>query len=197
MPQQKKFDVDEVLDRAMDAFWENGYEAMSMTPLLERMGIQKGSFYATFNSKHSVYLQAMRRYVDQRFSAFLRALEGLQSRAAIARMFEIVEGECAGKGRHKGCLIVNASLELAPHDEETGDVVRNALKTHEKILRGYVEEGQASGEITDAIEPKALAQTLLGLIIAMRVYARAGLPKSALKALREQSENLMDFGISE
>ena len=197
MPQQKQFDVDEVLDRAMDAFWENGYEAMSMTPLLERMGIQKGSFYATFTSKHAVYLAAMRRYVDQRFSAFLRAIDGLESRAAITKMFEIVESECSGKGRDKGCLIVNASLELATKDTEAGEVVRSALRTHEKMLRGYIEQGQSTGEITDAIESKALAQTLLGLIIAMRVYARAGLPKSALKALREQSENLMSFGTSQ
>lgn len=48
MPSTKRFDVDEALDRAMETFWEHGYKATSMCTLLDGMGIQKGSFYATF-----------------------------------------------------------------------------------------------------------------------------------------------------
>ena len=52
MPSTKQFDVEEALDRAVDTFWEHGYQATSMCTLLAEMGIQKGSFYATFSSKH-------------------------------------------------------------------------------------------------------------------------------------------------
>lgn len=53
MPWQKRFDVNRVRQQAMQEFWARGYEATSMH-LIDRMGINRGSFYDTFKSKHQV-----------------------------------------------------------------------------------------------------------------------------------------------
>ena len=45
---------DEALKRAGRLFWRRGYEKSSMTALLKAMGIQKGSFYATFGGKTGI-----------------------------------------------------------------------------------------------------------------------------------------------
>ncbi|MEM7231737.1 MAG: TetR/AcrR family transcriptional regulator [Planctomycetota bacterium] len=192
MPSTKQFDVNEALDRAMEAFWENGYEATSMTKLLERMGIQKGSFYATFTSKHEVYVQAIDRYIRERLTEFERAIDGIAPRDAIEMMFDAVNGECSRKpSRTRGCLVVNAALELAPSDEEVGEIVRHSLVRHEKLLARLIQEGQESGDINESIEPRPTAKAMLGLIISMRVYARAGLPTSYPAALRAQALSLL------
>ena len=192
MPGTKQFDVDEALDRAMTAFWEHGYEATSMSKLLDRMGIQKGSFYATFASKHDVYADAMQRYVNQRFAEFEAVLSGLDGRAAIEKMFAMIESECSEKGKSRGCMIVNAALELAPTDERVGDVVRRTFSNHEKWLSRLVEQGQAEGRITKNETPRELGKTLFGMIIAMRVYSRAGMPNSYAAAIRKQAIKLLD-----
>ena len=62
MPWEKQFDSDAVLDKAMQAFWARGYEATSMQDLVDCMGINRGSLYATFGDKHSLFIQALRRY---------------------------------------------------------------------------------------------------------------------------------------
>ena len=195
MPSTKQFDVEEALDRALETFWEHGYKATSMCTLLEGMGIQKGSFYATFSSKHEVFLNAMRRYVDRGFGEFKAALHGLPPREAIGAMFENIAAKCTGKGRDKGCLVINTALELAPSDDDVGQLVRQALARHEKMLAELVRDGQKTGEIGATGEPGQIAKALLGLIIGMRVYARAGLGPSYAAAMRAQATMLLDRAI--
>ena len=43
MARTKCFDRDAVLDRAMELFWEQGFEATSVQELVEATGINRGS----------------------------------------------------------------------------------------------------------------------------------------------------------
>ena len=62
MPRSREFDRDVVLDRAMRVFWTRGYEAASIQRLVARMGIQRGSVYATFGDKRALFFAALDRY---------------------------------------------------------------------------------------------------------------------------------------
>ena len=64
MPWEKQFDVDQVLNKAMQAFWSRGYEATSMQELVDRTGINRGSLYSTYRDKHALFLAALRRYAE-------------------------------------------------------------------------------------------------------------------------------------
>ena len=59
----RQFDEDEVLEAAMEAFWANGYEATSLSQLMEATGLHKGSLYQAFGDKHSLFLAALERYL--------------------------------------------------------------------------------------------------------------------------------------
>ena len=61
----KRFDKDNVPDRAMRVFWERGYEANSIDDLLKATGINRGSLYGTFGDRRSLFLSALDRYVEQ------------------------------------------------------------------------------------------------------------------------------------
>lgn len=192
MPAHKQFDVDEALDNAIETFWEVGYQATSMNHLLKRMGIQKGSFYATFSSKHEVYVQAIHRYVRTRFAEFEAEMTGHTPREAITRMIDSVRKDTRGPVCSRGCFVINAALELAPSDDEVGELVRQTLATHQDWIRRLVKEAQGLGEIPPETDASTTAKTLLGLIIAMRVYARAGMPSSYVTALRSQALGLLE-----
>ena len=59
----REFDRAEALDAALRLFWQQGYEATSISQLIDAMGgISTASFYATFYSKEALFREAVRRY---------------------------------------------------------------------------------------------------------------------------------------
>jgi AcrR family transcriptional regulator len=51
-----------VLESALIAFWQNGYEGTSLTNLLEATGLTKLSLYAAFGNKESLFQKVVERY---------------------------------------------------------------------------------------------------------------------------------------
>ncbi len=62
MARPKEFDESRALVDAMGLFWERGYEATTMRDVAARAGIALSSLYATFESKHALYLAALTQY---------------------------------------------------------------------------------------------------------------------------------------
>ena len=58
MARRKQYDEQVVLEKAMNLFWRNGYEATSMQMLEKEMGINKFSIYSSFGNKHGLFLES-------------------------------------------------------------------------------------------------------------------------------------------
>ncbi len=59
----RSFDVDAAVERAMDVFWSRGYHATALPDLLRATKLSRGSLYAAFGDKHSLFLRALDRYI--------------------------------------------------------------------------------------------------------------------------------------
>ena len=70
------FDRDQALERAMEFFWNHGYEASGMTDLLEHMGIGRQSLYDTFGDKHSLFVEAIKHYNQRMTHELVSQLNG-------------------------------------------------------------------------------------------------------------------------
>ena len=66
----REFDTEQALERAMEVFWADGYEAASVQTLLDAMGINRGSMYDTFGDKHALFLAAIEHYGTTVFRCF-------------------------------------------------------------------------------------------------------------------------------
>jgi len=185
MPWKKQFDVNAGLERAMQAFWEHGYEATSVQDLVETMGVNRGSLYATYGDKRALFLAALRTYDENVRREPLARLEAeLGPRQAIAKVFEIF-AEPAMRGRPaKGCLLTNSALELAAHDAEVREIVAGSQRQIEEFFVRVIEKGKAGGEIgshVDASQAAAgLMATLIGLVVLTRSRPEAALLKSII-----------------
>ena len=58
----RQFNPDDVLDRAVEVFWERGYAGASLDDLTAAMRLNRPSVYAAFGDKHSLFLAALDRY---------------------------------------------------------------------------------------------------------------------------------------
>ena len=169
MSRHRIVSVDEVRTRAEQQFQRCGYHATSIKTLVDCIGVGRGSIYDTFDSKRGLYVSALRRYIRSLEGRF-RALHDQPSpRAAILSVFENWMNES-----RDGCFLVNASVELAPHDAEIAQIVANSLQEIEKVFVRLIDQSQASGEILPAVDPGLTACSLLALYIALSVLTRSG-----------------------
>jgi AcrR family transcriptional regulator len=64
----KVFDRDAALDKAMTLFWQHGYEATSLSDLVEATGAKAPTLYAEFTNKEGLFRAVLDRYIS-RFAA--------------------------------------------------------------------------------------------------------------------------------
>ena len=192
MPWEKQFDSDAVLGKAMQAFWAKGYEATSMQDLVACMGINRGSLYATFGDKRSLFLQALRRYDRLHRIVWVEGLcAGKKPKAAILAVFDGAIDTALRDGSRDGCLLVNTAQELSPHDPEVAAIVEAALAGMEAFFRDKVRAGKEAGEIPAGVDPAQAGRALLGLLVGLRVLSRSRPEPALLRALRQQAEEVV------
>ena len=191
MPWDTSFDVKKTLARAGQAFWKSGYQATPLPALLKHMGIQKGSFYNTFGSKHDTLMEALRAYVRERSEEFEALVHKKPPLQALEAHLNLVLRETMGENGARGCFLVNTALELSPHDPEVQALVQEALGGHEARYRRLLKEAKQRGDLPADFDATLTARGLLGLVLGMRVMARAGLPLATVRALRDQGVALL------
>src|SRR5580693_8365199 len=59
----RSFDTEAAVERAMGVFWSRGYHATALPDLLRATNLSRGSLYAAFGDKHSLFLRALDRYI--------------------------------------------------------------------------------------------------------------------------------------
>jgi TetR/AcrR family transcriptional repressor of nem operon len=192
MPWEKKFDVGQVQQKAMEVFWIRGYDATSIQDLLDSAGINRASFYDTFTSKRQVLLDALRRYDrTNRRALFEEARRDRSPKASIVWIFNGAAERCSRPVGRRGCFLVNSALELAPRDREVAAMVNRSFTEIEEFFRAAIAEGQKKREIPRQVEARATSRALLGMLLGIRVLSRSGAPKSAIRAIARQAIALL------
>ncbi len=194
MGRTKEFDPDAALQSALELFWRCGYEATSMADLVEHLGIGRASIYATFGSKHELYLKAMDRYAETRDPALLVELSqpgpALPAVRAMVRRFA---AEAASpEDRLNGCFITNTAAELAPHDPAAARRVEISWEHVETPLHAALVRAQAQGELPEDRDPRALARMLFVLLQGVRVVGKASNDPARVRDAAEQALALLD-----
>ncbi|MFI0407911.1 TetR/AcrR family transcriptional regulator [Actinomadura sp. 3N508] len=174
MARTKEFDPDEALGRALDLFWERGYEATSMADLVARLGVARASIYATFGGKHELYLKAFEHYLRTTDPSVAEAVS--QPGPVLPQVRALVEAYAAESSRDRprhGCFVVNTAVELAARDPEAARLVEASWTFLEASLTSALTRARAQGELPGDRDPRALARFLVVFLQGLRVLGRA------------------------
>jgi TetR/AcrR family transcriptional repressor of nem operon len=187
MARPKEFDPDQALDAALDLFWRRGYEATSMADLTEHLGIGRASLYATFGSKHELYLKALDRYVRSRDPDPVAMLSRPGPALALVRaLVERYAEEAALDDEGRGCMVVNAAAELVPEDASVTRRVEANWSTIETALAAALTRAQAQGELSADRDPRSIARFLLIVLQGLRLVGKGSTDPDRLRdAARE------------
>ncbi len=160
MARPQKFSEKDALQRAVEVFWKKGFNATSMQDLVEGMGVCRASLYKTFGNKEDLYEQALQAYRSEQSAAMLELPEGdFPVKEFLRDSFKAKVREVV-TDRPEGCMVINATSELAAHD----DRIREILLDNETRMRNWLEQllskGVERGELSPKTDITAKAQYL-------------------------------------
>jgi TetR/AcrR family transcriptional repressor of nem operon len=176
-----EFDRQEALEKSMEVFWRNGYEATSLAELIEEMGIGRQSLYNTFGDKHSLFIEAAKHYTNSNGQHLINILQSPGSPVGNIRNALEQVVEFSGSGECRGCLITNSIVELAPHDDEVRKLVHAMVNRVEKAIRSTLDRAVEEGEISAKADTRAMARFLNSTVHGLVVMGKASASQAVLK----------------
>lgn len=168
----RAFDTQEALDHALDVFWSHGYAGTSIQDLVDELAVQRGSLYAAFGDKHSLYLKAVDLYARRNREQLTAMLESGPVLPVLRRML-LEPGTVTGAASGRGCLMGNTTAELVPGDDEARALAAAAFDGFLEVVTDALRRAQETGEVTTSTTPDAQASMLLLLFQGSALVSRA------------------------
>jgi AcrR family transcriptional regulator len=181
----KTFDREAALDIALELFWRHGYEATSLSDLVEATGAKAPTLYAEFTNKEGMFRAAVDRYIEK-FAE--------QRQAALACPESCVEkgvegyfrstAACFTDGKKPaGCFFICTSTALSADSTEVADMLRARHNSQENHLNEFLLARQAAGELDAKTDITALSAYLGCVLQGMSVRAREGASRAELDSI--------------
>lgn len=181
MARPREFDEDEVLDRVLKTFWEQGYESTSLANLLEATGLTKSSLYGAFGSKEMLFRQVLDRY-RQHYLAFMQeALTESTPRRIVEQLLLGMVKLHTGVSTPRGCLETNAALACSSENQAIRHELASSRDAIRKRLRDRFEQTKTVGGLPKGMTIDAAAQYVATIIQGMAVRAKSGATREDLR----------------
>lgn len=191
----KEYDREAVLDAAMDAFWSKGYEATSVNDLVEATGMHKGSLYKAFGDKHALFCTALEHYFDTMYQFKNSMLESGETPTTglmhSCREMLFPENYDPENDPPKGCMAVNAIVELGPHDKDVERIIENHFAKTAKIVARTLQEAEKAGEMKLTNPPEVSAMMLMTFMAGLATVTKGPVSKEQAESLVYQQFKLL------
>jgi AcrR family transcriptional regulator len=171
----RAFDWVEALRRAMNLFWERGYEGTFVADLTQAMSINKPSLYAAFGCKAAVFREAVALYDAVEGEPVQQALDKEPTaRAAVEAVPRHNAQAYADPTKPRGCMVVLSSLLGAVESLEVREFLKESRKHGEASLRCRIERGIIDGDLPSTADAAKLAAFVRTVMHGLSVQARDG-----------------------
>lgn len=177
------FDREAVLQKAMLAFWESGFETTSISDLTAAMGVTAPSLYASFGNKQQLFIEAMRRYAGDRAAWEQTMRETPTAHEAVAGMLRGAATLYTGDATPRGCLLASAAATGSPDAAEVRAAVAAERRAARDIVIRRIEVDIAQERLAPDTPATALADLALAVTQGMSVLARDGADRDRLLAV--------------
>lgn len=188
-----QFNPDLALERAMETFWAQGYEATSLQDLLAAMGLSKSSLYQSFGDKSRLFERCLRHYCEQEATAMLNALHKADSgRAFIEDSFYGIAEAPARSSSQWGCLLMNSATEFGTRDPDLARTIRQGVDRFTGVFLAAVERAQDEGGIAADKDPRTLARYLVSNMSGLKTLLKAGVGREEARAIATVTLGALD-----
>ncbi len=176
MPRYKEFNPEACLEQVMRLFWQKGYQDTSMADLVQHSGVQRYGLYETFGGKQELFQRSLNLYLNTIITRRFVLLERKKPEPSLAEIeqffgqfIELLESPDSSFG----CLICNAAVEVASHDEKVASIIQQYF---DRLRRGFVralKKAKQDGEIAKSTDISQVTEFLIGSVLGIVAYSRS------------------------
>ncbi|GAA3073741.1 TetR/AcrR family transcriptional regulator [Streptosporangium carneum] len=158
-----------LLDAGEELFVTQGLKKTSLEDLVAPAGIAKGSFYAFFDSKESLYLEVMLRRTPQVAARVTAALDGPPGEEGLVAVMHAITGVLTGDPLYRRLLTRPDELEAVTRRVGPEQIARVTPQIVTPLL-DYLAAGQRAGVVAADIPPETLVGVIrgVGLVVVNR-----------------------------
>ncbi|WP_158781417.1 TetR/AcrR family transcriptional regulator [Pantoea sp. BAV 3049] len=168
----REFDPQDLLNTALECFWLHGYRGTSMADLMKASGLASASIYKLYPDKRTIFLAALRQYMDNGLARLEQRYQQLSPEEALKETLSFGVELSTGKAGERGCLTIATANELLPGDDEIRRLVGYKFSGIVRHLTAILVKGQQAGVFRRDQDAAILAETLFMLLEGMRVYGK-------------------------
>jgi AcrR family transcriptional regulator len=177
----RQFDRDTALMRAMDLFWQRGYQDTSIAELTEHLGIGSPSLYAAFGSKSALFCEAADLYQSADGARpGVQMDDAATARDGIERLLRANVDLFTRPAGPRGCLLTRATLSCPAGDATVQSYLEGARQQRLRQIEDRLRRGVEAGERLPAADPRVLAHHYDTLVQGLAVTAMEGTSRKAL-----------------
>ena len=171
MARRKEYIEEEVIEKAMNLFWRNGYGSTSMQMLEKEMGINKFSIYSSFGSKNGLFLESLNCY-KQKLNKLIGKLQASNNGIAGIKQyfFDFIEFTKETEFG-KGCLVTNTANEIG---DDADEQIKQALFTFTNevklVFANCLKQDESKDLTTIDEQTDFLIISMFGLSSATRIF---------------------------
>jgi len=190
MARPREFDPKDVLQTAIELFWEKGYHDGSVDEVVKRSGVAKYGIYGTFGTKRELFMKALAQFAADRHQDIQRPIRKPDaSLPEILTFFKNAPKLMTPENEPHGCLISNTGIELGLRDPEIRDFVMDFFRDTAKVLQRCLTRAVEKGELETSNDIAELATYLAtefrtALMLAASGYSRRYIQRHVNVAVR-------------
>ncbi len=182
MARPREFDESDALEKAMVAFWRQGYDETSYEDLVSATGVSRYGLYSAFGDKKDFFLRALDHYIEMNRCEMMGSLlkDGASLKDIVNYFYRV--GERVNDPQKRiGCMLCNTAIEMAQYDKDAEAKVREIFTELKRVFKKAITTAVKSGEIKSAQSPNQLADYLVGLMMGAAMMVRSPMERGKIK----------------
>lgn len=183
----RKIDPDQALDAAMLTFWEKGYDATSMSDLVDATGMAKPGLYATFGDKETIYKKALENYVSIERNAHLAEIltSSGPAKETFRKFFNTLADTICDPTTPDGCFLVNTLTKSANDEPAIKEMALKFNKRRKDGFRDYLNHAKSVENLSKNNDVDQLADFLAAQVMTLAVLQKTGSTRQQLSMFIE------------
>ena len=176
----KGFIPDEALDRAVEMFWEHGYEGVDVDRIARAVNVTKPALYRAFGNKSTLLLRAVERYALIYGAPKMAAFQAEPDiHKAVTAFCEATVNNATGDARG-GCMMAAAALGQSERVTEIRSWLAKGLAASADIFAKRFAQEIKAGRLTRTPSAKVRGRLLVDLLQGVQLRAKVGIAREQL-----------------